>query len=214
MRGVGWITLWTGALVALGYLLGGAVATVAARRAADERPPLPALAEAGATVAWITLAWEVIQRVAPPATEFRSASAIGFLSSQVLTVWASVALWSGLAVAVGAMAPVWTGWRPGSSGLAAITAVLAVHDPVLLALVVLVFVGSQVARTSIRTGVAVAAAAAPPLSWWLWLSDGPTLWGVVNGPELTLFTTVAAGAVLARWTRGDVGRPPRPDRTT
>jgi glycerol-3-phosphate acyltransferase PlsY len=206
VRGVVWVAVLSGPLVALGYLAGGAVRPVVARR--WPRPPagaVPAL-EAALALGWATLAWQLTRAVAPRAGEFRSASAIGFLSPQVLTAWASVALWAGLAVVVGTMAPAWTGWRRGGSGLPAAAALTAVHAPAVLLGAGTAFFAAQVARASLRNATAVAVAAVPVLAWWLWVIDGPTLWGAINGPEVTLWATVTAGALLARWARGDVGR--------
>jgi hypothetical protein len=68
VRGVGWIAFLTGPLVVLGYLAGGTLQAAWPRRRLGAVPG--PLLEAVLTIAWITLSWEVIRRVAPPATEF------------------------------------------------------------------------------------------------------------------------------------------------
>lgn len=222
MRHVNTVAALSGPLVLLGYLVSSAV-YVWLRRLPEPRLPGPdavrrtlpyAIPEALAAVAAATLAWHAILLVAPGNSGFviDAPSGVGYLSSQVLAVWESVALWTGLAAIVGHCAPLGRRFRSGGSGLPPAMALAFVHLPWALVVGIFSWFGAFWLGGSPRRAVPVALAAVLTFEWLAWWNDWPSAWGTDHGPELTLWTMVVCGALLTRWARGDVPATARPAR--
>jgi glycerol-3-phosphate acyltransferase PlsY len=224
VRSVTAVGLVSGPLILLGYAVGSLpVAYLLARRRlrsqlrgapirADGQTndgAVVAATHAALALAVATLAWHVTVRVAPGGNyRVPEASRIAFASTQVLTAWQSVALWTGLAAVVGHVAPVWGRFRSGGSGLVPALALLLAYAPSLFTASVLAFFAGLVLTRSPRPAVAVALAMTVGAAWAAWLTEVPSGWGVVNGPEVTLWAAVLGGVLFARWQRGDVPAPP------
>lgn len=226
--GVTWVLFLAGPMVAGAYLLSSLIRTWTINRGSnrgssrddpdsnrddqDEATdgstgivPLSTVVEA-ATVAAISLAALVLMRSqAPGRTTFQNASALGFLSSQVLTVWSSMALWAGLAAVVGHATPITRRFRHGTSGAPGALALLILFVP----LTALAAAGAWFATLSItreiRPALALSYASVVVAEWVFGVINPSTPWGLVHGPETTLFMAVMAGALLARWAAGDIG---------
>lgn len=202
MRSVTSVAVAAGPLVLAGYLLTATAVAYARRRAGPEATVI----EGAAALAAITAGWHATKLVAPG----QSVSVVGFASVQVLLVWQSVALWVGAAAVLGAVAPVWTRFR-GTSGLGAVVAVLVVHAPVTLVAGAAGFAAGLVAsggrpRAALAVGISVPVA----FEWVAWVTDLQVGWGAAHGPELSLWTAVVGGVLLARWRRGDILADPTP----
>ena len=222
------IGLLAGPLVVLGYLAGSVpFAYLRSRRrlrrqldeagmarlidpASDEqergdrrRAMLPAFAApALATLAATTLAWHLTLAATPGANTF---SSVGIFSNQAIGAWVSVALWTGMAAVVGHAAPVWTGFR-GGSGLPPAIALSAVYIPVVL---VVAAGAALVAYGLTRRPQAALLIALPVMvtyAYVAWLADIQAGWGITNGPETTLWTTLLAATIFARNVRGAWGQ--------
>ena len=221
MRSVTAVGLLSGPLVLLGYLVGSVpVGYVLGRRRlrrdlsrAQPRllsparfpgdDPLATAVEVALTLAVATLAWRVTRSVAPGGNyRVPEASRIAFASTQVLTAWQSVALWTGLAAVVGHVAPVWRRFRGGGSGLAPGLALLLAYAPTLFSAAVLAFFAGLLLTRRPRPAVAVAIPMTVGAAWAAWVTEVPPGWGMVNGPELTLWLSVGAGVLFARWWQG------------
>ncbi len=200
------VAVAAGPLVVLGYLLTATSVAYARHRAASEVTVI----EGVAALTAITVGWHVTRAVAPGP----SVSVVGFASVQVLLVWQSVALWTGAAAVVGAVAPLWSRFR-GTSGLGAAIAILVVQAPAALAAGAAGFVAGLVASGGRpRTALAVGIVTPVAFEWVAWVTDLQVGWGVAHGPELALWTALVSGVLFARWLRGDIlaDGPPRPAR--
>jgi glycerol-3-phosphate acyltransferase PlsY len=207
-----WAGYVAGPLVLLGYLagsipLGDVVATRRFRRQLErDRFPVarfadvdPATLMTGALAAAVTLvaatvAWDVGLEAAPRG-QF---SAIGTYANQALGAWVSLALWTGTAAMIGSMAPVWTRFRRGGSGVAPALVLLVVYTPLLaatgLAAGSLGYALTQRWRVALGAGLA----AIVVTEWVAWVTDLQTAWGITNGPELGLWSAILAIVLLGR----------------
>lgn len=173
------------------------------RRLDDGRPLpaaspawLPAAFEVAVVLAVASLAWRVVASVSPGHGSSRIVAGVATFSDQVLVPWQSVALWAGLAAAVGLMAPVWLGFR-GSSGLAPAVALLGAFSPVgLFGACAGYGIGLGTTRSDVgATGVS--AVFLVGMAWVAWVFDLHALWGVPNGPETCLWSAALGAAVFA-----------------
>jgi glycerol-3-phosphate acyltransferase PlsY len=207
-----WAGYVAGPLVLLGYLVGSlpygdVVATRRFRRqlASGSLPAAPrtdldpgeagaGLLTAAATLLVATVAWDVGQEAAPRG----AIGAIGTYSNQALGAWVSIAIWTGTAAVVGSMAPVFTRFRRGASGVAPSAALLVAYTPLLAAAGLAV--GSVAwglgARWKLVLGLAMGAIVV--VEYLLWVTDTQTGWGVTNGPEIGLWTAVLTVFLLGR----------------
>lgn len=206
MRSVTWVTFYAGVLIATSYLAGSAVRTWASRRSqreSDGRPDLLAVvSEVVVTIACAWVAYTFIDWLAPGTTVFRSSSAIGFLSPKTLTVWESIALWSGLAAIVGAVAPITSQFRSGSMGISGAAGLLAVYSPIIFLIALGTwFIGVGVVR-DVRATLPIVFATVAVSEWVLSMTRVRVTWGVIHGPESTVWMAVLAGVLLARWSHG------------
>jgi hypothetical protein len=181
-----WAGYVAGPLVLVGYLAGALAATV--------EPPRREAVAAAVTLLVSTVAWDVGLEASP-----RGAfGAVGTYSNQALGAWVSIALWTGTAAVIGAMAPVFTGFRRGSSGVAPAAAMLVAFMPLLA------FAGGGVgaiawaAGATWRVVLAVALAAIVVVEYLAWVTDTQLAWGITNGPELGLWCAVLAVVILGR----------------
>lgn len=144
-----------------------------------------------------TVSWRVVDRLAPGFDRgLLPASAVGFLSDQVLTVWQSVALWAGAAAAIGHLFPVWLRFR-GASGQAPALALVLAYCPVGFSVGTAAFFAALALARDARRAVGAALGAFVGYAWLAWVYDWPPSWGAANGPELTLWAAVVAGVVGA-----------------
>jgi glycerol-3-phosphate acyltransferase PlsY len=150
--------------------------------------------EAFLALAVSTAAWWAIQQVSPGS----GFSRIGYFSNQVLSAWQSVALWAGLAVVVGLVAPVSRRFQ-GGSGLAPAAALLAVHFPwfffAALGAGGLVLAASRSGRLAHGAAIAVLL----PTAWLGWVLEWLPAWGLPAGPEATVWTMGLALVLGTRW---------------
>lgn len=223
MRSVTAVGLVSGPLLVLGYLVGSVPVTYLLGRRRLRRDlgrahprllssttgvpgdPVAATLDVALALAVATVAWRVTRAVAPGGNyRVPEASRIAFASTQVLTAWQSVALWTGLAAVVGHVAPVWRRFRGGGSGLVPSLALLLAFAPTMFSAAVLAFFAGLLVTHRPRDAVGMALPMTVAAGWAAWVTEVPAGWGVVNGPELTLWLTVMAGVLFARWCRGDV----------
>lgn len=130
-----------------------------------------------------------------------SASAVGFLSDQVLTAWQSVGLWAGLAAAVGHLCPVYLGFRGGQGQAPALGLAVRFLPFGFSGAVGAFFLALGLAR-NVRRAVVVSLAAFVAYAWVAWIYDLPPSWGATSGPELALWSAILAGVVGARTLSG------------
>lgn len=160
------------------------------RRATLRAFAAPALATLAAT----TVAWHVTLAATPGANTF---SSVGIFSNQAIGAWVSVALWTGMAAVVGHAAPVWTGFR-GGSGLPPAIALTIAYIPVVL----VVAAGAALVVYGLTRRPQAALLIALPVmvtyAYVAWLADIQAGWGITNGPETTLWTTLLAATIFAR----------------
>lgn len=205
MRSVTTVGMVSGPLVLLAYLLGSATRWrnpfrdgAAATTGSDGghlAPRTQLVVDVGLVVVAYLIAEQVTRAVAPGTTFSRVAS----LSSQVLFVWDSLALWCALAAILGSIAPPWTSFRDGGDGLAAAAVLVAFRAPLVGLGALLVGAAALVVLGTPRRAVPAALGGAVVGAWLLWIVDVWPPWGVPNGPELTLWTTATAGVLFARW---------------
>jgi len=184
-----WAGYVAGPLVLLGYLAGAMTAAV-------DRPQREVVA-AAVTLLVATVAWDVGLEASP-----RGAfGAVGTYSNQALGAWVSIALWTGTAAVIGSMAPVFTGFRNGGSGVGPAAAMLVAYTPLLAAAGL--GVGALLWATGVkwRVVLAVALAAIVVVEYLAWVTDTQLAWGITNGPELGLWSAVIAVVLLGRTAR-------------
>jgi hypothetical protein len=206
MRSVTWVTFYAGILIGMSYVAGSMVRTWASNRAnveADGRPqPLVIASEVIVTLVTARIAYAFIDWLAPGGTVFRSSSAVGFLSPKTLTVWESIALWSGLAAIIGAIAPVTSRFRNGSMGLSGAAALLAVYSPIIFLIALGTwFIGIGIIR-DVRSTLPIVFLTVAASEWVLSMTRVRVAWGVIHGPESTIWMAVLAGVLIARWSHG------------
>lgn len=192
MRSVSAVALLSGPIVLSGYLVGAAV--VALSRRDDEARPSDWLLDGFVVLAASTAAWFSIEAVSPGS----NLSRIGYYSSQVLSAWQSVALWTGLAVVAGMCASVFRRFE-GGPGLAPAAALLAVHFPwFLFACAGAALVGFAFTRSA-RLAQLAAIAVLLPTAWLGWVFEWLPAWGLTAGPEATVWSMVLTLVLGTRW---------------
>lgn len=160
----------------------------------DSNQVITGVLAAAMTLLVATVGWDVGLEAAPPG-EF---GAIGTFANQALGAWVSIALWTGTAALLGSVAPIWTGFKRGGSGVGPAIALLVVYMPLLAA------VGFAVGSIAFGLGqrfrvTLVAACSAIVVAEYLaWITDLQTGWGITNGPELGLWTLIIAVLLVAR----------------
>lgn len=192
-----------GPVVLIGYLTSSVVRGLTVR--AGDRPSPAVVGEMAATVGAAVAAWLLIRWAAPGRTTFQNASAIGFLSSQVLTAWSSLAIWTGAAAVVGHVAPMTTRFRSGTAGVAGSFGLLTVFLPITALAAIGAWITSMAVTRDVRSALAATYFAVVTSEWLFAVLDPPTPYGLIHGPESTLFVAVLAGVLIARWAAGDVG---------
>ena len=206
MRTANWITFYAGVLIGLAYLAGSLVRTWVQRKVKPESPGwIAPLAEAVVTLAAATAAQLVIEATAPGSSGFRNFSAVGFLSPKALTVWEAVALWAGLAAVIGAVAPFSSRFRGGSSGIAGAAVLVVRFVPGLLPIAAGAWITGIAAFKSVRTTLPLVFGSVVVAEWVLSFTRLQSPWGVVHGPEPTLWLAGMACVLIARWSHGYVG---------
>jgi acyl phosphate:glycerol-3-phosphate acyltransferase len=205
-----WVAVLAGPLVLLGYLVGSIPfgALVARRRfrrqlrrpdAHLERPSvdrsdlLAGALTVAATLAVTTVAWDVALAATPGTGYF---SAVGTYANQVIGAWVSVALWTGMGVVVGHMGSVFQRFR-GGTGLPPAVALAFAYAPLVFSAAAAVFLAAYALTKQVRLSLLVALPAAVVAEYLLWIADVQEGWGVTNGPELALWTTVLVTALFA-----------------
>ncbi len=203
MRSVTWVTFYAGLLIGASYLAGSVVRSWAAKRSTERGPhPLGVAAEIAVTVGCAWIAYAFIDWLAPGGTVFRSSSAVGFLSPKTLTVWESIALWSGLAAIVGAIAPITSRFSEGSMGIAGAASLLALYSPIIFLIGMGTwFVGISLVR-DVRTTLPIVFITVAASEWVLSMTRVRVAWGVIHGPESTIWMAALAGVLVARWSHG------------
>ena len=207
-----WAGYVAGPLVVLGYLAGSVpVADVVAkrrfRRQLDSgRLPGPALGEvdtasvltalltAGLTLLVATIAWDIGLEVSPRG----HFGAIGTFANQALGAWVSIALWTGTAAVLGSIAPVWTRFRRGGSGVVPALALLIAYTPLLAAAGLAVGSFAYGVNQRWRTALAAGLGAIVVTEYLAWVTDLQTAWGITNGPEVGLWSAILALMLLGR----------------
>jgi glycerol-3-phosphate acyltransferase PlsY len=200
---VSWVMFLAGPTVGAAYLL----SSLSRHWVVDgrDRGSPAVVTEVASTLVVAASAWLVIRSQAPGRTAFQNASAIGFLSSQVLTVWESLALWAGLAAIVGQVAPMTKRFRSGSSGVAGGLALLLVFLPLTALAAAGAWFSSLAVARAVRPSLALSYFAVVVAEWIFGVLNPPGPWGLVHGPETTLFVAVLAGVLTFRWAEGDIG---------
>lgn len=207
-----WAGYVAGPLVLLGYLAGSVpvgelVATRRFRRQLDSgalpdaraRPVdtgqvVTALLTAGVSLLMATIAWDVGLEAAP-----RGAfSAVGTYSNQALGAWVSIAIWTGTGALVGSVAPVFTAFKRGGSGVAPAAAMLIVYTPLLAAAGIAVGSFAWGLGAARRTVLALALGTIVTAEYVAWITDAQPGWGITNGPEIGLWTAVLSVVLLGR----------------
>jgi glycerol-3-phosphate acyltransferase PlsY len=206
MRSVTWVTFYAGVLIGASYVAGSMVRTWASNRAEADKntqpQPLVIASEVIVTLAVARIAYGFIDWLAPGGTVFRSSSAIGVLSPKTLTVWESIALWSGLGAILGAIAPVTSRFRNGSMGISGAAALLAVYSPIIFLIALGTwFIGIGIIR-DVRSTLPIVFITVAASEWVLSMTRVRVAWGVIHGPESTIWMAVLAGVLIARWSHG------------
>ncbi|MDQ3384795.1 MAG: glycerol-3-phosphate acyltransferase [Actinomycetota bacterium] len=182
--------------------------SVRTTRSGEDPLDTPGVIGAGALAALATLlvttvAWDVAITAAPRG----NIGAIGTFSNQAVGAWVSVALWTGMAAVVGNIAPVWTAFR-GATGLAPAVALVLAHVPVVFVVCAATFLVAYALTRETRLSLLITLPVAVSVEYLAWIADVQTSWGVTNGPEVTLWIAVLAGALAARNLRPAAGRRP------
>ena len=204
-EGVTLVLFLAGPLVFVAYVISGLSRSWVVRRA--DRPTPGVVAEALTVLAVAGGAWLAIRYAAPGRSTFRNASAIGFLSSQVLTAWSSLSLWAGVAGVMGQVAPLTNRFRHGSAGVAGAFALLLGFLPITALAALGAWVTSLAVTRDVRGALVVTYLAVVVAEWLFGVLNPPGPYGLVHGPETTLFVAVLAGVLTFRWSRGDVPAP-------
>lgn len=210
-----WAGYVAGPLVLAGYLIGSVpfgdlVAARRFRRQLDTFAPdrmehspftdidtaqvVTGLLAAATTLLVATVAWDVGMQAAPPG----SFGAIGTFANQALGAWVSIGLWTGTAALLGSVAPVWTGFKRGGSGIGPALALLVVYMPLLAAIAVATGSMTFGLVQRFRPALIVACASIVVAEYLAWVTDLQSGWGITNGPELGLWTLVIAVLLIAR----------------
>lgn len=210
------VAMVAGPLVGLGYLVGTipwriiyrrlqlrreltADRALTARRAQGRDDEIPAVAAEAIVPVLLAMAiqwW--IQSIAPGGRGvFDNSSAIAIQSNQALAVWDSTALWFGAAAVFGHIAPVWSRLR-GGTGVPPTMGLAVWFAPWVF---VTTIGGYLLALALLRErGPAIVAGLAVGLTWswagWVWELN--PAWGVLHGPELTLWCSVMVAFVAPR----------------
>ena len=210
------VAMVAGPLVGLGYLVGTIPWRILyrrmqlkrdftldrvlnARRAHGRDDEIPAVLAEAATplLAAVAVQWW-IQTIAPGGRGvFESSSAIALHSNQALAVWDSTALWFGAAAVFGHIAPVWNRFR-GGTGVPPAMGLAVWFAP----WVFVTSVGGYLLALAIvrQRGPAIATGLVVGLTWsWagcVWELD--PAWGVLHGPELTLWCSVMVALLAPR----------------
>ncbi len=193
VRSVSAVATLSGPIVLSAYLVGSLTATWLVRD--DERPrPADHVLEAFVALAVSTAAWIAIEQVSPGSRFSR----IGYFSNQVLSPWQSVALWSGLAVITGMVAPVFRRFH-GTAGVIPAAALLAVHFPWFLFAVIGAAGMAFGLSRSMRLAHGAAIGALLPAAWLGWVLEWLPAWGLPPGPEATVWAMVVTIVLGTRW---------------
>ena len=159
------------------------------------------------TVKVVALAFAalVIVRAASPgfrAGEVAPASAVGFVTSQVLTLSQSASLWAGLAAGVGHLWSLWLGFRSSGQAQAPLLALAISFTPSSFVVAVAgYFVGRLTGGP--RLGIVVSLVGFVAWTWAGWLLNLPNWWGFPFGPEVALWAAAMAGVVAAKNARAE-----------
>jgi glycerol-3-phosphate acyltransferase PlsY len=210
-----WAGYVAGPLVLMGYLVGSVpfgdlVAARRFRRQLDTFAPdrlagsrftdldatqvITGSLAAGTTLLVATLAWDVGLQAAPRG----SFGAIGTYANQALGAWVSIGLWTGTAALLGSVAPAWTGFKRGGSGVGPALALLVVYMPLLAAVALAAGSLTFVSVQRFRPALIVACASIVVVEYLAWITDLQRGWGITNGPELGLWSLVVAVLLVAR----------------
>lgn len=206
--GVTLVLFLAGPIVMIGYVASSIVRGWLL--AGGDRSTPSTVAEAITTVSVACGAWLAIRSVAPGRTTFQNASAIGFLSSQVLTAWSSLALWAGLAAVLGHVAPVTRRFRSGSAGVAGSFALLLAFLPITAVAALGAWGGSLALTRNVRSALVSTCFAVVVAEWLLGVLNPRAPYGLIHGPETALFVAVLAGVLAVRWITSDLGIDPPP----
>lgn len=144
-----------------------------------------------------TIAWHVVHRIPPHHVDRTNFSAVAFVANQVLLGWQSVALWAGLASAVGHLGPLWLRFR-GGQGQAPVLALVVVYFPYGFLVGAATFFASLAFTRDVPRAALISLPAFVAFAWLAWIYDWRSGWGLPNGPELALWAAVLAGVVAAR----------------
>lgn len=148
-----------------------------------------------------TIAWHVVHRIPPHHVDRTNFSAVAFVANQVLLGWQSVAIWAGLAGAVGHLGPVWLRFR-GGQGQAPVLALVVVYFPYGFVVGAAAFLLLLTFTRDVPRAALISLPAFVAFAWLAWIYDWRSGWGLPNGPELTLWAAVLAGVVAARTVSG------------
>lgn len=192
MRSVSAVAVFSGPMVLIGYLVGSLTATWLG--AGDDDQPSDAFVEAFVVLASATAAWWTIQELSPGSRFSR----IGYLSNQVLSVWHSVALWTGLAVVAGICAPVFRRFA-GGTGMAPAGALLLVHFPWFLFSTGAAGLVTFGVTRDVRSARVAAIAVLLPTAWLGWVLEWLPAWGLPTGPEPTVWAMTLTLVLGVRW---------------
>ena len=173
--------------------------------AVDPTRPLPQGREGETIVAVIegliplgcaTAAWHIVERIAPGGQGgFTEQSAIAFLSVHAVTVWQSIALWAGAAALAGHVAPIWTNFRGGGTGVPGALALSLAYAPTTFSAAAFVYLAGRWITKSPRIALYLGLFAAITWTWLGWVFEWGNAWGNNHGPEMALWVT-AVGSVL------------------
>ena len=200
LRGVELVTALSGPLVLVAIAVGVVAQHQATRRLRS--PDARALAVTAVGLAASLVVWTVVDALAPGSSEFTQSSGVGFLSSQVLRVWESLALWSGAAVVVGTMVAVErtprVRLRLAGSGLGPAAGLALLYLPLigLPALVAWAVIRPLSPDRAWATAATITSAVGA--AWVFSVIDPASPWGLVHGPETALWAAVVGGALLGR----------------
>jgi glycerol-3-phosphate acyltransferase PlsY len=110
-----------------------------------------------------------------------------------------MALWAGLAAILGQLAPATKRFRGGSNGVAGSLALLITFLPLTGVAALGAWLSALMVTRSVRPALALSYLSAVVAEWLFGVVNPPGPWGLVHGPESTLFVAVLAGALTFRW---------------